>query len=222
MPSQEKTGPSPDDKFEVVRKTVKEKFDNFLALSDEPGEYISPEEKFKLIEESNTNPEAKKRLEENRQSKYRGNSLSLGLDWGDFFLENAGEMKKIPINKVEGLKEKLKKAREMYKEIRGVRFSQNEKERLMKTIAGLQITQEGKEKVMQEFETLSRGAVTGVDLENLLLPMRNKGLNLQELLLIKENISPLIEGKFEKPQLITKEVVDAVVNAIKNIYPYLK
>src|SRR3989344_945193 len=87
----------------------KKLFETFLALPDEPGEYIPPEEKLKLSRESGTNPESAKRFEENKRSKYRTNALTSPLAAAQELL-CLPTAEKIPAAEREALKNRLKTA----------------------------------------------------------------------------------------------------------------
>ncbi|MEK9170166.1 MAG: hypothetical protein AAB674_00785 [Patescibacteria group bacterium] len=102
--------PNRPEKKTIIAEAVKKCFDRFLSLSDEPGEFLTDEEKNKLIEESKADPAAMKKFEENKNSKYRINSLSGPLGYADLFLESK-EADHIPPEKKEELIKKIDAAR---------------------------------------------------------------------------------------------------------------
>jgi len=102
-------------KERLVVPMSKRLFETFLALPDEPGEYIPPEEKLKLSGETAANPEAAKRFEENKRSKYRINALTSPLAAAQELLR-LPISEKIPESEREALKNRLKKAYEDVKE----------------------------------------------------------------------------------------------------------
>lgn len=69
---------------EIARKV----FLKFKTRSDDPGEFLSGEEKDKLQEETKKNPEAVRKWEEDRNSKYRVNSLYSPLLASESFLRS--------------------------------------------------------------------------------------------------------------------------------------
>ena len=58
-----------------ILETTKKILSRFLERSDEPGEFLSNVQKDKLSETSGFDPEALKKWEEDKNSKYRINSL---------------------------------------------------------------------------------------------------------------------------------------------------
>ena len=65
---------------------AKKIFSKFEVRSDDPGEFLSSEDKDKLQLATRTNPEALKKWEEDRNSKYRVNSLYSPLLASENFL----------------------------------------------------------------------------------------------------------------------------------------
>ena len=108
-------------------------FDRFMALSDEPGEYIVGE-KDKLIKESGHNPEALKRLEENKKSKFRMNSLSVPLGAASILLGLPEVQMKISKEKIEELEEMINQAHQDISNIRYWNFEGGEIDKLAELI----------------------------------------------------------------------------------------
>jgi len=90
---------------EMTRKVFK----SFEARSDEPGEFLSGEEKDKLLEQTRTSPEAMERWEKNRNSKYRINSLYAPLAATENFLDSP-EADSVPQNTKEDLIKRVSNA----------------------------------------------------------------------------------------------------------------
>lgn len=117
----------------LIAGITKKIYDNFRSRSDEPGEFLSLAMKKRLIGESATNPEARKRLEENKNSKYRVNSLSSPLGATEFFL-NSDESAMIPDEKKEELMQKIQKAREDIIKAKADRLTDSEVNQVVKIV----------------------------------------------------------------------------------------
>jgi hypothetical protein len=98
---------------ELARKT----FLKFETRSDDPGEFLSGEEKDKLQEATRTNPEALMKWEEDRNSKYRINSLYAPIAASENFLKSKeadsvpNDVKEELISRIDSAYEDLKKSR---------------------------------------------------------------------------------------------------------------
>jgi len=76
----EKTGP------ESVSDKARKNFEDFLSRSDEPGKFLSVDEKVVLQAKTKASPEAWEEWEKDRSSKYRTNSLSGAIGFAEMFL----------------------------------------------------------------------------------------------------------------------------------------
>ena len=101
---------------------AKKIFAKFETRSDDPGEFLSPEEKIKLQDATRTDPEALKKWEEDVHSKYRVNSLSAPLLASEIFLASP-EAKEIPSDIKDGLIKKVKEATKDLANSRGKKIS---------------------------------------------------------------------------------------------------
>ena len=99
-----------ENKEEPLSDKVRKQLEGFLSRSDDPGEFLSDEEKDKLREATLTDPDALKKWEKNRNNKYRTNSLSV-ISWAELFLLSE-ETKNVPIDQKEKLLRRIKKADE--------------------------------------------------------------------------------------------------------------
>ncbi|MBU4347897.1 hypothetical protein KJ671_00065 [Patescibacteria group bacterium] len=117
------------DKFFFERYSISEKtkkiFNAFLAYSDEPGEFLSNSEKDELIKKSKTDPEALKKFEENKNSKYRVNSLSAPLMIAEIFLDSS-EAKDVPFEEKNELLKKISKVIDDIKKAKPTGMTDNE------------------------------------------------------------------------------------------------
>jgi hypothetical protein len=109
----------PEPSYSEIAKKV---FLNFEARSDDPGEFLSGEEKDKLQEATLTDPDAQRKWEENKNSKYRVNSLYSPLMASDNFLRSP-EAGSIPEKHKEELIKKVDKAYADLGESRGKKIS---------------------------------------------------------------------------------------------------
>lgn len=108
-----------------TKEVVKKVFANFWKRSDEPGEFLSSVQKDKLSEASRFDPEAFKKWEENRNSKYRRNSLSAPLMAIELFF-TSDESQDIPEAIKEEIKRKMEKAREDISNKRETKLTKDE------------------------------------------------------------------------------------------------
>jgi hypothetical protein len=102
---------------ELARKIFLE----FEARSDDPGEFLSGEEKDKLQKETLTNPEALMKWEKNRNSKYRINSLHAPIAASEIFLKSK-EADSVPNDVKEELISRINSAYEDLKKSKGKRI----------------------------------------------------------------------------------------------------
>jgi|GEM_PF-3138798 len=103
-------------------ETARRVFLKFKTRSDDPGEFLSSEEKDKLQEATRTNPEALKKWEEDRNSKYRINSLYSPLLASESFLQSI-EAESIPSDLKKELKERVEVAYKNLNDTRGKRIT---------------------------------------------------------------------------------------------------
>lgn len=77
------------EKLESSKEILKKSIENFFSRSDEPGKFLSEQEKLDLIEKTKSDPKALEEWKkEKRGSKYRINSLSIPLSAGLIFLDS--------------------------------------------------------------------------------------------------------------------------------------
>lgn len=105
-------------KEESLSDKVKKNLENFLSRSDDPGVFLTPEEKIKLIKESLTDAGALKMLKKDRDNKYRTNSLSGAIGWASIFLTSE-DIKNVPsdqkeklLQRIEGVSKEIEKEKE--------------------------------------------------------------------------------------------------------------
>lgn len=103
---------------EIAKKT----FSKFEIRSDDPGEFLSNGDKDKLQLATRTNPEALKKWEEDRNSKYRVNSLYSPLLASEIFLKSS-EAGSIESELKEKLVERVNTAYSNLENSRGKRIS---------------------------------------------------------------------------------------------------
>ncbi len=125
----EKGGEKPSFPFSETAKKI---FLRFESRSDDPGEFLSSEEKDRLQEATKTNPEALKKWEEDRNSKYRVNSLYAPLLASENFMRSveaesiSKDLKKELINRIDKAYKDLENSRgkritkELVDEVEGI------------------------------------------------------------------------------------------------------
>ena len=96
-------------KEESLSDKVRKNLENFLSRSDDPGDFLTPEEKMKLIKESSIDAEALKILEKDRDNKYRTNSLAGAIGWANIFLSSE-DIKNVPSDQKEKLLQRTENA----------------------------------------------------------------------------------------------------------------
>ena len=101
---------------------AKKIFSKFEIRSDDPGEFLSSEDKDKLQLATRTNPEALKKWEEDRNSKYRINSLYSPILASENFLESP-EAESIESEAKTKLIERIGRAYSSLESFRGKRIS---------------------------------------------------------------------------------------------------
>ncbi|MEK7478527.1 MAG: hypothetical protein AAB626_01210 [Patescibacteria group bacterium] len=117
---EKKSEPSPE---LSILETTKKILSRFLERSDEPGEFLSNVQKDKLSETSGFDPEALKKWEEDKNSKYRINSLFAPLEIAKIFLTDP-ESEKIPKEEKENLLKRIQKSLADLDKARGSRISE--------------------------------------------------------------------------------------------------
>lgn len=117
-------------------KITKRIFEAFLSCSDEPGEFLSSTEKDELIKKSKTDPEALKKFEKNKNSKYRVNTLSSPLMSAEIFL-NSNESKDIPSLEKTKFLEKIKKATADIDKAKSTEITKNEVDQVVDIVEEL-------------------------------------------------------------------------------------
>jgi hypothetical protein len=117
----------------TTSEMTKKIFEVFLSRSDSPGEFISSKEKDDLIIESKNNPEALKKFEKNKDSKYRVNSLSAPLMSAEVFL-NSKETENIPLEEKDKLIKKIYKAENDIEKAKPTGMTDNEVEQVIEII----------------------------------------------------------------------------------------
>ena len=93
-------------KEESLSDKVRKNLENFLSRSDDPGDFLTPEEKMK---QGSTDAEALKILEKDRDNKYRTNSLAGAIGWANIFLSSE-DIKNVPSDQKEKLLQRTENA----------------------------------------------------------------------------------------------------------------
>ena len=128
--------PTPEkntEKSKSPKELFKQKIDNFLNRSDEPGKFLSDEEKEIFLKK--IDPEDPKSLEEWKKhkmgSKYRMNSLSIPLAAGEIFLKSE-EAINVPLESSQELLERIEEAKKLVKEGYGKPYSASDVKKVVK------------------------------------------------------------------------------------------
>ena len=212
---------------EAISRLVKGKLDSFIKLykdtHGEPGEVLTREKEVELEERAKTEPEARKRLASHGESVYRINKLTSALGSINLLLESKnGE--KIP----KEFKEKFSEVMERVNHIHDVRFSEEEQAKALSQIKSLDLSDPIKNSLAEKIgRLLERGQVSRLELNGVFRSEANSMTPEEKRSFVEAENGLLIEKKFDEAEeggdlLITKDVIDAVVDLIKETYQYLK